>query len=99
MWRQLCASRRARACARGDLGNGVVKATHRFQVSPLPLPSQAQADECADTPELREVCFPPLHGGAAGCFWRFLSQWSEQQSWRVLITWISRQHTHIYEHC
>ena len=42
----------------GDLGNGVAKATYRFQVAPLPLPSQAQADEVADTPELRTVCFP-----------------------------------------
>ena len=39
----------------GDLGGGVAKATYRFQVSPLPLPSQAQAEECADAPELRMV--------------------------------------------
>ena len=41
----------------GDMGDGVAKAMYRFQVSPLPLPSQAQADEVADTPELRTVCF------------------------------------------
>ena len=41
----------------GDLGVGVAKAMYRFQVSPLPLPSQAQADEVTDTPELRTVCF------------------------------------------
>ena len=53
----------------GDLGDGVVRAAYRFQVSPLPLPSQAQADQCADTPELRRVCVPqtlnPGQGGAA----------------------------------
>ena len=48
-----------------DLGDGVAKATYRFQVSPLPLPSQAQADEVADTPELRAVCFRSKQGGAA----------------------------------
>ena len=51
----------------GDLGDGVVKATYCFQVAPLPLPSQAQADEVADTPELRTVCFRSKQGGAAAC--------------------------------
>ncbi|KAK9832707.1 hypothetical protein WJX81_002264 [Elliptochloris bilobata] len=38
-----------------DVGAGVARAVYRFQVAPLPLPSQAQADEVADTPELRAV--------------------------------------------
>lgn len=62
---------RARA---GDLGDGVARATYRFQVAPLPLPSQAQAEECADTPELHTVCFRSKQGGAAA-FNHKLSIW------------------------
>ena len=42
----------------GDLGAGVALATYRFQVAPLPLPDQALADACPDTPQLLAVRCP-----------------------------------------
>ena len=42
----------------GDLGAGVTQAVYRFRVAPLPLPDQAQADACPDSPELAEVGRP-----------------------------------------
>ncbi len=71
----------------GDLGAGVTQAVYCFRVAPLPLPDQAQADACPDSPELAEVrhpasCMGPCHR-QTGLAYEYQQLLGERGAWSL----------------